>query len=368
MKPVATTAEISTLLAADAPVAIGVSGGKDSSAVAFATVRHLDEIGHKGPRLLIHSDLGVTEWSESLPWCQKLARRLGLELVVVKRAKGDMMDRWEQRWSDNVARYESLRCVQLILPWSTPDMRFCTSEMKVAPICHALSHRFPGQTIINANGIRRQESTGRACKPIFKEQPKLESKTLDTDGVDWHPIIEWSLSDVLAYLEAVEFPLHPAYLIWMLTRVSCVFCIMSAIDDLRNAARCPSNHGIYRRMVRLEINSTFAFQGGKWLGDVAPELLADEERERLAQAKIKADARRAVESLIHKDLLYVKGWPVSIPTKKSAELLCLVRKKVAKICGLNADYLEPQQIIDRYEELWALKYEKKPRKRKKKEA
>jgi 3'-phosphoadenosine 5'-phosphosulfate sulfotransferase (PAPS reductase)/FAD synthetase len=350
---VSTNPAVELLLSEHAPVAIGVSGGKDSSAVAFATVAHLDSIGHKGPRILVHSDLGVTEWKESLEWCHMLAARLGLELIVVRRRKGDMMDRWEQRWNDNVARYRSLLCVQLILPWSTPGMRFCTSEMKIAPICRELSERYPGRTIVNVNGIRRQESAGRSDKPISQRQPKLTSKTRATAGIDWHPCIDWTISDVLRYLEEVKFPLHPAYLVWMLTRVSCVFCIMSAAGDLRNAARCESNHGIYRRMVRLEIASTFAFQSKDWLGDVAPELLTATEREQLLAAKSKANARREIESLIHKDLLFVKGWPVAIPTRKSAAMLCGVRREVGLLMGLDCDYLDPPKLIDRYEELFA---------------
>ncbi len=47
---------------------------------------------------------------------------LGLELMVVRREAGDMMDRWLQRWRDNLARYATLRCVKVILPWSTPSM------------------------------------------------------------------------------------------------------------------------------------------------------------------------------------------------------------------------------------------------------
>jgi 3'-phosphoadenosine 5'-phosphosulfate sulfotransferase (PAPS reductase)/FAD synthetase len=229
--PVATTPAIDRLLAADAPVAIGVSGGKDSSAVAFATIDYLDSIDHRGPRLLVHSDLGVTEWPWSLPWCHKLADRLGVELIVVRRARGDMMDRWEQRWTDNLARYAAMRCVKLILPWSTPDMRFCTSEMKTDIICRALSHRFQGQTILSVTGIRRDESDGRANAPIAKPQPKLASVTRRTDGVDWHPIPDWSLEHVLAYLEEKDFPLHPAYVKWLLSRVSCVFCIMSSLAE-----------------------------------------------------------------------------------------------------------------------------------------
>lgn len=114
--PVSVTPEISELLAADAPVCIGVSGGKDSSAVAIRLSEYLDQIGHKGPRLLIHSDLGVVEWKDSLPTCRRLAARLGWELVVVKRGAGDLMERWEKRWQNNVERYENLSCVRLILP------------------------------------------------------------------------------------------------------------------------------------------------------------------------------------------------------------------------------------------------------------
>lgn len=76
-RKVATTPEIDGLLNRNAVVAIGVSGGKDSVAVALAVGRHLDDIGHTGPRLLIHSDLGRVEWADSLPACERLAAKMG---------------------------------------------------------------------------------------------------------------------------------------------------------------------------------------------------------------------------------------------------------------------------------------------------
>ena len=76
---------IANLLEQGAAVAIGVSGGKDSQAAAMATFEYLDRIGHSGPRLLIHADLGSVEWSASLPTCEQLSDRLGAELVVVRR-------------------------------------------------------------------------------------------------------------------------------------------------------------------------------------------------------------------------------------------------------------------------------------------
>ncbi|HMP79302.1 MAG TPA: phosphoadenosine phosphosulfate reductase family protein [Pirellulaceae bacterium] len=353
---VATTPEVDALLSQNAPVAIGVSGGKDSSAVAFATVAHLDRIGHCGERLLIHSDLGATEWRDSLPWCHKLASRLGLELVVVRRAKGDMMDRWEQRWSDNCRRYVELSCVQLILPWSTPGMRFCTSEMKTSVICRELTDRFPGQTIISVTGIRRDESRGRQNAPIYKPQPKLTSKTRQTTGIDWHPIAHWPLKQVFAYLQDQDFPLHPAYAQWGMSRVSCAFCIMSSMRDIAASVRCPDNHDLYRRMVALELRSTFAFQGDKWLADVAPELLSSADAVRIPFTKLAAKHRQESEALVPRHLLYTKGWPTCIPTETEAELLCQVRMRVAGIVGLEIGYTSTSSLISRYRALYEQKH------------
>ncbi|MEW6212844.1 MAG: phosphoadenosine phosphosulfate reductase family protein, partial [Acidobacteriota bacterium] len=345
--------ETEALLRAGSPVAIGVSGGKDSCAVAFATVDYLNSIDHSGPRLLIHSDLGRTEWRDSLPTCERLAHALDLEIVVVRRKSGDMLDRWQQRWRNNVARYAHLQCVKLILPWSTPAMRFCTSELKTAIICRYLVNRFPGQFIISASGIRREESPSRAKKPIVEVQAKLTSKT--TRGLDWRPIIEWKKSDVFAYLDEKGFELHEAYRVYGSSRVSCCFCILGSQSDLRAAAGCKDNHELYREMVALEIESTFAFQSSGWLGDVAPDLLAAETRELLAMAKERARRREEAESRIPQHMLYVKGWPVAVPTRNEAELLAEVRQSVASAVGLETKYTDPDSIIARYEELMALK-------------
>ena len=72
-REIAVTPEVSEALRNGAAVAIGVSGGKDSAATAFATVDYLNEMGHQGPRLLIHSDLGRVEWRQSLHVCEELA-------------------------------------------------------------------------------------------------------------------------------------------------------------------------------------------------------------------------------------------------------------------------------------------------------
>ena len=222
---VAVTPEISAMLAADAAVAIGVSGGKDSQACAIRTTKYLDEIGHRGPRVLIHADLGAVEWRDSLPSCERLAAHLGLELIVVRRKAGDMLARWRKRWQNNVTRYRNLSCVRLILPWSTPSMRFCTSELKVAPIASALKGRFPAHPIINVSGIRRQESSKRRKMPVAAVEPKLQRANYA--GATWNPIIEWNLEAVLSQIRHSDQSLHEAYVRYGSTRVSCAFCIMS---------------------------------------------------------------------------------------------------------------------------------------------
>jgi 3'-phosphoadenosine 5'-phosphosulfate sulfotransferase (PAPS reductase)/FAD synthetase len=348
---VATTPDVDALLAGGAPVAVGVSGGKDSTVAAFETLAHLDRIGHTGPRLLVHADLGMVEWGDSKDLCQRLADRLGVELVVVRRAAGGLMERWEQRWRDNVARYVDLLCVRLIMPWSAPGLRFCTSELKTAPICAALVKRFPGRRILNAVGIRGEESNDRAKAPIAEEQPKLVRVRLKTSGMNWHPIKHFGFADVIERHQRYGFPIAPAYTVYGASRYSCVCCIYSTAADIFAGLKCEGNHPTYRRMARLEVESTFAFQADRWLCDAAPSLLDPATRDRISESKQRARLRTDAEKRVPKHLLYTKGWPTCVPTPGEADLLCEVRSAVAAAVGLNVGYTEPAGLIARYEHL-----------------
>jgi len=336
-------------------VAIGVSGGKDSDAVAIAVARHLDAIGHAGPRVLIHSDLGRVEWADSLPSCQRLAARLGWELMVVRRKAGDMLARWQGRWANNVARYEDLSCVKVILPWSTPSMRFCTSELKVDVITSALKKRFPSHDIINVAGIRRQESETRRRMPVSAPLAKLTRKRSGCTGLTWNAIIEWPVEDVLATISDAGLALHEAYTVYGASRVSCAFCIMSSIPDLAAAVRCEDNRDLYVSMVELEAESTFAFQGNRWLADVAPEWLPDNLRERIVIAKQSALKRQALEATLPAHLLYTDGWPTALPTAAEARLIANVRTDVSRLLALDARHLTADHVMERYVELLAAK-------------
>lgn len=343
------TPEIAALINTGSPVAIGVSGGKDSQALAFRVSEYLDEVGHNGPRVLIHSDLGRIEWRDSLSVCQRIADRLNMKLVVVRRKSGDLISRWQARWENNVKRYLDLSCVKLILPWSTPSMRFCTSELKIALICQYLKSLFPGTPIISSSGVRAEESATRAKLPAASLQPRLKNK--GTDGWDWRPILHWSKKDVLSYIASKGERLHEAYSHFGCSRVSCAFCIMSSASDLQGATTCPDNEDVYRLLVDIEIRSTFAFQDSRWLGDVASYLLSAEAREALADTKLRALRRIEAEKQMPDSLLYMKGWPTALPTFKEAQLLADIRQVVCDTIGVKATFVTAEDIIARYQEL-----------------
>jgi 3'-phosphoadenosine 5'-phosphosulfate sulfotransferase (PAPS reductase)/FAD synthetase len=348
---VALTPEVSALLETDAVVAIGVSGGKDSVACALAVARHLDAIGHTGPRILVHSDLGRVEWKDSGPACERLAAHLGWELLTLQRQAGDMLARWEKRWSNNVERYRDLACVRLILPWSTPSMRFCTSELKGSLINSALNKRFPTHNIVNVTGVRRQESSARSKMPVSAPLAPLSTK--GRTSVTWNAIIEWTIDEVFTEIAAAGLALHEAYTVYGASRVSCAYCIMSSLDDLRAAASCADNYDVYREMVRLEAQSTFAFQGQRWLADVAPHLLSSELAPDVARAKAAAIERQAIEAEIPTHLLFSSGWPTVRPTPDEAELLASVRRRVAQAVGIDVGYVSGADVLRRYDELLA---------------
>lgn len=348
MTEIASTPDVALLLSQHAPVAIGVSGGKDSQAAALATFHHLDRIGHTGPRVLVHADLGTVEWKDSLPTCEHLAEHLGIELIVVSRKAGGLMERWESRWQSSKDRYESLSTVTLVPCWSTPAMRFCTSELKTHVITAELKRRFPGEVVINVTGVRADESAARAKQPVA---------SFDKDGhfLTWRPILHWNVDEVFAAIDGNGLHPHPAYRMFGMSRVSCRFCIMSNLADLTAASAQPEAHDLYRRMVALECESTFAFQGSRWLGDIASHLLDAIGRAHLAEAKDGAARRVAAEKRITKDMLYVKGWPTRMLTDSEADLLAEVRREISALFNFNSIGLDRAGVHARYAELLAAK-------------
>jgi 3'-phosphoadenosine 5'-phosphosulfate sulfotransferase (PAPS reductase)/FAD synthetase len=227
-------------------------------------------------------------------------------------------------------------------------MRFCTSEMKSHPIEAMLKRRFPAQPIINVTGVRRAESRRRARLTVA-------DRSSDSRIWNWRPILDWSEEEVFSCIARHGLQPHPAYHEFGMSRVSCRFCIMSSLPDLLAAARQEETHEHHRRLVSLEIRSSFAFQGARWLGDIAPGLLDAADRDRLAAAKARANARIEAERLITPAMLYVRGWPTRMLTDDEADTLASVRRSVTKLYGFQFRCLERTSIHNSYGDLLAVR-------------
>jgi 3'-phosphoadenosine 5'-phosphosulfate sulfotransferase (PAPS reductase)/FAD synthetase len=352
--------QIKLAIESDAVVACGVSGGKDSDALALKLRRFLDAVGHdRTRRVLIHSDLGEIEHADSLPQCKRLASKVEMPLIIV-RPRFTMLERWEKRYADNLARYCRLSCVKLITPFSSAQWRFCTSELKIAPICQELKRRFPGQIIVNAVGIRGEESDARKAKPISKINKKLISKRNATTGLDWNPIRDVLIEEVWLTHRAENFSEHECYSKNGNSRCSCCCCVLAPAAEIRASMTDERNHYAYRRIVALEIKSTFSFSQSFWLADICPELLDGETLELIVEAKEKAAERRLIEAEIPTDLLYVKNdFPRRPATWSEAELVASVRRRIGALMRIPVKCTTQSAVYDRYAELFALKELKK---------
>lgn len=361
-----TPPEVQRLLDDAVPICIGLSGGKDSTAVAWATSQAL--LDYRGPKLLIHADLGTTEWEDSWPSCQRIAERIGWELVSCRRPAGDMMDRWEGRWQSSIRRYVNMETVSVVLPWSTPAMRFCQSELKVDPITSLIKKRFGKVPVLNVTGVRGEESATRAKQPTCAPVAKLPPGSLA-----WRPIHHWKLQDVWDAIAESGIAPHEAYGTYGSSRVSCRWCILANEADLRASLLDPAGYAVYRRMCELEIESGFAFQGSRWLTSLAPELL-DQGPGRsygsasvpwgitgsalLLDAQLLAARRVELQAWVPKHLQFTRGWPHCVPTNEESEKLARMRLEICNLYGWQSPYLTAQAVQDRYQELWNIKQSK----------
>ncbi len=260
--------EIRLALDSGAALAISVSGGKDSQAMLeeLVKIRHMV----KGEFFAIHADLGRAEWQETEAYNKELCRRLGVPLVVVRRAKGDLFQRIESR---------ALQLAGTGKPfWPSSKNRYCTSDLKRDPIDKYL-RRF--DNIICAIGIRRQESTARSRKCDFMPRKRIVTQT--RQAYDWNPIIEFTESDVWescgtsigqveearAQYEATgtytELGIHPAY-VYGNQRLSCSFCVLGCLGDLKNGKK--HNPEAYYFLVSLEQETGSTFKNNMALADI----------------------------------------------------------------------------------------------------
>ncbi|MET0374654.1 MAG: phosphoadenosine phosphosulfate reductase family protein [Rhizorhabdus sp.] len=363
LPPIALSREIEAAIRAGAWLVFNLSGGKDSTAALFAAMLHLDAVGHpRERRLAVHADLGRAEWDETPAMVERISALAGVPLLVVRRRAGDLIARWEQRFENGKARYEALSAYNLIGPWSSASLRFCTSEHKAQVIGPELARRFRGATIVNVIGIRRDESNSRARTPVSKADERFAKpgNAAGTSMLIWHPIVGWSAEQVFAAHGMLGLPLHEAYTRYGSPRLSCRYCVLSSLEGLTASASAPGNADIYRHLVGLEASSTFSFQPTRWLADVAPHLLPAGLQADIERARIDASERRRLEAAMPKGLRYIKGWPPRAPSVMEAEAIADARSAILARHGLANRFTTPCAILDRFEELLAAKAARRP--------
>lgn len=341
---------------AGAWIVFNLSGGKDSSAAMFAVNFCLDLLGHpRGRRLAIHADLGRAEWESTPEIVARVAAIAGMPLTVVRRAAGDLVDRWLQRFESGKRRYEALETYNLIGPWSSASLRFCQSEMKAAVIGPAVARMLPGERIISVLVLRRDESHTRAAIPVAKADQRF-AKAGNRQGTVmslWNPLADWSAADVFHAHDLLGIPLHEAYTVWGSSRLSCRYCIFASLHDLQASAAAPLNGDVYRELVGIEARSTFPFQPTRWLADVAPHLLGSGLQADIVRAKADQAERRRIEAAMPVGLRYVAGWPPRLPTRAEAAAIAAARRPILARHGLENRYSSVTTILDRFAELMA---------------
>jgi len=311
MKSISLPQEVMHLLTDGAHLLVNVSGGADSDAMLTQLWR-LYQQNHPhawpGSFTTIHSHLQRNEWPFTLPHIQRYVTELtGQPPVIVKREKGDLLDRWWQRYHTLQAEGRD------VPPWSSAAARFCTGEMKAQVIHRWTRKHFPrNATVISAIGIRADESPARARKSVFHPETKASAPTKNRHVYRWLPIHDFTLADVWATLgwtlerlealrtevrtqiqpgdfEALQTVLdrwgYTANSVYALNndRCSCRLCVLASRNDLLNGIRWNPDH--FRDLVELELASGFGFQQGRWLADLCPELLTDDQRSRLVHVK-----------------------------------------------------------------------------------
>ncbi|MEY2864542.1 MAG: hypothetical protein RLY58_2249 [Pseudomonadota bacterium] len=214
---------------------INHSGGKDSQAMMIKLL----EIVPVSQMLVVHASLGWMEWPGALELAQQQAEDAGVPFIVARAAKsflGMVANRFATR-PDAPS-------------WPSAKHRQCTSDLKRGPITREV-RRWADTNgfnrIVNCMGMRAEESSARAKKAVWKES--VNHGVAGRSWYDWLPIHSISTVDVFATIAAAGQKPHWAYLQGN-ERLSCVFCIMASVNDLRIGAT--QNPELYAEYCALE--------------------------------------------------------------------------------------------------------------------
>ncbi|WP_337264364.1 MULTISPECIES: phosphoadenosine phosphosulfate reductase domain-containing protein [unclassified Serratia (in: enterobacteria)] len=197
------------------------SGGKDSQAMLIKLL----EVIPPEQLVVVHASLGEMEWPGALELAQHQAKDAGVTFIVAKASK-TLFEMVERRYQNRPE----------VPSWPSASTRQCTSDLKRGPIQrevrrYAKNHGF--KTIVNCLGLRAQESPGRAKRKTFS---KMGISNSVNTWYEWLPIHELQTDEVFSVISDAGQEPHYAYALGN-ERLSCIFCIMSSRNDIKNGAK-----------------------------------------------------------------------------------------------------------------------------------
>lgn len=184
---------------------IGVSGGKDSTAVLLWMV-HESGIPHHKLDVTFCDTGNEHQWtydqiallSEQVFPIQTLFPALGFYDLAFHRRR-----------------------------FPSPKARFCTQELKIEPSKRHITGLLAAcRKVVAVSGVRGDEGVARSTL----EEWDYSNAVLT---LQWRPIIKWTLVDVLAIHKKYNVPLNPLYAAGA-QRVGYFPCIMSRKSEMRN--------------------------------------------------------------------------------------------------------------------------------------
>lgn len=246
-------------------VVVNHSGGKDSQAM-LAKVR---AIVPASQILVIHAELPDVEWEGTEEHAR--ATSAGLAFVTCRAGK-TLLGMVEKRGQ-----------------WPSPQLRQCTSDLKRGPIEKVIrrwitAHGLSG-LVVNAMGMRAEESPKRKdLSPWRRREGNETGKGAVREWYDWLPVHSYQRADVFEAIRAAGQEPHWAYAAGM-SRLSCVFCIMSSQADLQTAARLKPALFAQYAALETKIGKTV------FLGKAPPASEAEREAWREAVRRAKAEGK-----------------------------------------------------------------------------
>lgn len=234
-----TPQQIKELISQGAIFYASLSGGKDSDAMYIT----LEKMIPHDQLVVVHADLGEVEWTG----VQEHIRANTRHPVNVVKAVKTFLGMVENRGM-----------------WPSAKHRQCTSDLKRGPILKFIRQDLKARgasTAVNCTGIRAAESTARAKKnPLTLNKRGSAARTI----YDWLPIFDLSTPEVFQVI--ADAGQKPFWAYEKNERLSCVFCIMGSLNDLRHGAE--KNPALYTKYVALEkkIGHTMFTKGKEAIG------------------------------------------------------------------------------------------------------